>query len=67
MDIDALRKQVQQRFNPLQSTVEPLSESINKSEPEDPTKPKSMLQQALENRLQSEQEMFKFRNQIGRN
>jgi hypothetical protein len=57
MDIDALRKHIQQRFNPLQTKVEKsLSEAVVKSEPEDPIKSKSMLQQALENRLQSEQE-----------
>ena len=57
MDLDALRKQVQNRFNPLQTKPgEPLPESTSKSEKSDPSLPKSMLQQALENRLQSEQE-----------
>jgi len=57
MDIDDLRRKVQQKFNPLQTKAEnPLPESILKSEPEDPTKPKSMLQQALERRMQVEQE-----------
>jgi len=61
MDIDDLRRKVQQKFNPLQTKAgDPLPESIIKSEPEDPTKPKSMLQQALENRLQSEQTTIKI-------
>jgi len=55
MDIDSLRKQVQQKFNPLQKIEEPLSESVVKSESEVSSEPMSMLQQALQNRIQSEQ------------